>query len=135
MTTNSSPAAMADVLDCGHPPTPDTCGTGHAIDPATGTTRCYPCSDDHERTAMTRAATFVAYVSTHGHALTTWPGGHLATVDPADAHQRGQRTYTPSGGTWTRHVWHATDAEGGRWFGVNGGPGLIIRVRRLRAST
>lgn len=135
MTTNPSPAAGVDVLDCGHPPTPDTCGTGHAIDLTTGATRCYPCSDDHERDAMTRAATFVAYVSTDGRALTTWPGGHLATIDPADAHQRGQRTHTPTGGTWTRHVWHATDAEGRRWFGVNDGPGLVIRVRRLRAST
>jgi hypothetical protein len=63
---------------------------------------------------MVRANTFVAYVSSAGEALTTWPGGHLATIDPADVHQVGRRTYTPSGGMWTRYVWHATDVDGGR---------------------
>ncbi|WIV57897.1 hypothetical protein [Amycolatopsis nalaikhensis] len=138
MTTTRTAAAMADVLDCGHPATPDTSGTGatgYAIDPATDATRCYPCSDEREREAMTRANTFVAYVSTDGRTLTTWPGGHLATIDPADAHQHGQRIYTPSGGRWTRYVWHATDVDGGRWGGVNGGPGLVIRMRRLRVCT
>jgi hypothetical protein len=129
---------MADVLDCGHPATPDTSGTGAtgcAIDRATGATSCYPCSDERERDAMTRATTFVAYVSTAGNALATWPGGHLATIDPADARQLGQRTYTPSGGLWTRHIWHATDMDGGRWVGTNSGPGMVIRVRRLRLCT
>lgn len=135
--TTSSTAAIADVLDCGHTATPDPAGigTGRVIDPHTDATSCYPCSDEHERDAMTRANAFVAYVSTDGDALTTWPGGHLATIDPADTRQTGRRTYTPSGGTWTRHVWHATDVDGGRWTGVNGGPGLIIRVHRLRACT
>jgi hypothetical protein len=124
----SATAAIADVLDCGHPATPDPTGigTGRAIDPHTDTTSCYPCSDEHERDAMTRANTFVAYVSTHGDALTTWPGGHLATIDPADTRQTGRRTCTPSGGIWTRYVWHATDVDGGRWTGVNGGPGLVF---------
>lgn len=36
---------------------------------------------------------------------------------------------------WTRYVWHATDVDGGRWTGVNGGPGLVIRVHRLRTCT
>ncbi|MDX8031016.1 hypothetical protein SK803_12375 [Lentzea sp. BCCO 10_0856] len=135
--TTSSTAPVADVLDCGHPPTPDPSGigTGRAIDPATGATSCYPCSDERERHAMARANTFVAYVSSAGDALTTWPGGHLATIDPADARQVGRRTYTPSGGMWTRYVWHATDVDGGRWAGVNGGPGLVIRVHRLRVCT
>ena len=138
MTTTSSTADVADILDCGHAATPDTSGTGatgRAIDRSTGATMCYPCSDEREREAMTRATSFVAYVSTDGDALTTWPGGHLATIDPADRRQRGQRTYTPSGGIWTRYVWHATDVDGGRWAGVNGGPGLVIRVRRLRVCT
>ena len=54
MTTTST-AAVADVLDCGHPPTPDPTGigTGRAIDPITGATSCYPCSDEREREAMT----------------------------------------------------------------------------------
>jgi hypothetical protein len=136
MTTTST-AELNDVLDCGHPPTPDPTGigTGRAIDPTTDATSCYPCSDEREREAMTRANTFVAYVSSAGDALTTWPGGHLATIDPADAHQLGRRTYTPSGGIWTRYVWHATDIDGGRWTGVNGGPGLVIRVRRLCVCT
>lgn len=135
--TTSSTATVADVLDCGHAPTPDPnrLGTGCAIDPATCATSCYPCSDERERAAMTRANTFVAYVSSRGDALTTWPGGHLAAIDPADTRQAGRRTYTPSGGTWTRYVWHATDVDGGRWIGVNVGPGLVIRVHRLRACT
>jgi len=133
--TTSSTADLADVLDCGHTATPDTVGTGSAIDPRTGATSCYPCSDQREREAITRATTFVAYVSTDGDALTTWPGGHLATIDPADTRQTGRRTYTPSGGMWTRHVWHATDVDGGRWIGVNGGPGLVIGVHRLRVCT
>jgi hypothetical protein len=132
--TSSPTAPLANILDCGHPPTPDLIGTGRAIDPTDGTS-CYECSDEREREDMTRANTFVAYVSSAGDALTTWPGGHLATIDPADADQVGRRTYTPSGGQWTRYLWHATDDDGGRWIGVNCGPGLIIRVRRLRACT
>ena len=137
MTTTSTTTAVSDVLDCGHPPTPDPTGigTGRAIDPTTGATSCYPCSDEREREAITRATAFVAYVSSAGDALTTWPGGHLATIDLADARQAGRRTYTPSGATWTRYVWHATDLDGGRWSGVNGGPGLAVRVRRLRVCT
>ncbi|EWM19654.1 hypothetical protein KUTG_09958 [Kutzneria sp. 744] len=42
----------------------------------------YPCSDEREREAMTRAPTFVGYLSADGTALTTWPGGHLATIHP-----------------------------------------------------
>ena len=63
MTTDSTTAPVADVLDCGHPPTPDPTGigTGRAIDPTTGATSCYPCSNEREREAMTRANTFVAY--------------------------------------------------------------------------
>ncbi|GLZ30854.1 hypothetical protein Lesp02_30430 [Lentzea sp. NBRC 105346] len=136
MTTSSS-AAIADVLDCGHTATPDPTGigTGRALNPTTSATSCYSCSNDREREAMTRANTFVAYVSSAGDALTTWPGGHLATIDPADARQVGRRAYTPSGGMWTRYVWHATDVDGGRWTGVNGGPGLVVRVHRLRVCT
>lgn len=128
---------VADVLDCGHPATPDPggVGTGRATDPTTGATSCYSCADEREREAMTRANTFVVYVSSAGDALTTWPGGHLATIDPPDARQIGRRAYTPSGGMWIRYVWRATDVDGGRWIGVNGGPGLVIRVRRLRVCT
>jgi hypothetical protein len=128
---------VTDVLDCGHPLIPDRngIGTDRAIDPTTGATSCYPCSDEREREAMTRANTFVAYVSSAGDALTTWPGGQLAAINAADVHQVGRRTYTPSGGLWTRYVWHATDIDGGRWTGVNGGPGLVIRLRRLRMCT
>lgn len=130
----SSTATIADILDCGHPSTSDPAGigTGRAIDPDTGTTICYPCSDELERAAMTRASTFVAYVSADGSALTTWPGGHLATIDRADTGQPGRLSYTPSGGTWTPYVWHATDADGVRWVGVNGGLGLVIHMRRLQ---
>ncbi|MCK2240062.1 MULTISPECIES: hypothetical protein [unclassified Crossiella] len=135
--TTSSTADVADVLGCGHNATPATpgTGTGIAIDTHTGATSCYPCSNEQEREAMTRANIFLAYVSTDGDALTTWPGGHLATIDLADTRQPGRRTYTPSGGMWTRYLWHATDTYGGRWAGVNGGPGLLIRLRRLRACT
>jgi len=54
--TTSSTATVADVLNCGHQPTPDPSGigTGRAIDPITGATSCYPCSDERERHAMTR---------------------------------------------------------------------------------
>lgn len=127
------------VLDCGHAPTPLGSATsgigapGFAEKTGTGDTMCYPCADAHERAVMRIAQRVVAYISGDGSTVTTWTGGTLATVDPADRRQRGQRQYTPSGGSWTRHVWHATDPHGGRWYGVNDGPGMAVRLRRVRA--
>lgn len=127
------------VLDCGHAPTPRNSATpgwfgapGFAT-ADTGHTMCYPCADAHERAAMRTATCVVAYISGDASEVTTWTGGTLAIVDPHDRRQRGQRQYTPSGGYWTRHVWRATDPHGGRWYGINDGPGRAVRLRRVRA--
>ncbi|MGW7531760.1 hypothetical protein [Amycolatopsis sp. NPDC054798] len=119
-------------LNCGHNPVPDGIGTGFATDPATGATICYACADERQRDALNHATRFAAYVACDSATLTTWSGGHLATIDPADRHQAGERATTPTGHRWTRFTWHATDGDGGRWFGVNGGPGLVVFLRRLR---
>lgn len=130
------------VLNCGHAPTPLKSATpggfgapGYATVADTGHTMCYPCADAHERAAMRTSPYVVAYISGDASTVTTWTGGTLATVDQHDRRQRGQRQYTPSGGYWTRHVWHATDPHGGRWYGVNDGPGMAVRLRRVRACT
>jgi hypothetical protein len=137
MTMALPTSRPADVLDCGHPAAPwySSGGvglSGVATDTETGATMCYPCAEGVETDAMNRATVYVAYVSRAGDAFTTWPGVHLASIDRADRNQAGRRAVTPSGYLWTRYTWHATDNDGGRWYGVNSGPGLGIRIRRLR---
>ncbi|KAA9159444.1 hypothetical protein FPZ12_020290 [Amycolatopsis acidicola] len=134
MTTNTV-IASANVLDCGHSATPEGISTGFATDPATGLTSCYTCSDEQQRDALHHASRYTAYVACDRTTLTTWPGGHLATIDLADQSQTGRRATTPTGQCSTRFSWHATDNDGGRWFGINGGPGLVITLRRLRVCS
>ncbi|MFF2618548.1 hypothetical protein [Kitasatospora sp. NPDC058046] len=120
-------------LDCGHRPTPTRgCGTGSATDPVTGTTHCCPCSDDQARHTTAASTRFVAHVSTDA---TTWSGGVLAAIDTADRHQRPRTARTPTGGSWQRHTRHATGADDTRWYGVNPGPGMAVRLRRVRTRT
>jgi hypothetical protein len=126
---------MTNLLDCGHVAVPDGIGTGYATDPDTNTTLCYSCADKRERAAMANATAFICYVSTDARTLTTWSGGSLATIDHTDTNQPGNRRCTPTGGYWSRYAWHATDPAGNRWYGVNGGPGMFIRIRRIKGAT
>lgn len=111
-----------DTLDCGHAPTPDTIGTGYA-ETADGRRVCYPCADDMQRAEL--AATpaggrFGAYLSTDGRHVTTWTGGHLATVTRLTGNRRQ---------TFVR----ARDRDGRMWAGV--GPaesGTYVTLRRIR---
>lgn len=120
-----------ETLTCGHTPTPAGIGTGWATDPATGATYCYPCADRRERAAFLVAGMigqpFTAYVSSSGD-LTTWPGGLLATGVPR-AHRVSRSGWQGS----EVHSWRFRyqDAE---WYGRNGGPGMVITVRRTKGG-
>lgn len=114
--------------DCGHTGKRDGIGTGYAELPD-GRKLCYSCADDRQREEMHNAREFVAYVNGSGNRLTTWSGGHLA-MNTGHTESRG--------GGWHNsnvHRWWFTDRNGGRWFGMNGGPGEVIKVRRIKGGT
>lgn len=121
------------ILDCGHSPTPGVKpGTGYACT-RDGVTLCYSCSDEHERQAMREAAgtpgaAFLAYVSTDGKSLTTWPGGILARVTGHTVSRTG----------WNRsqiHRWWAVSPDGAHWYGSNAGEGMCIGIRRVKGDS
>ena len=110
------------ILECGHEPTPDAgCGTGYSLDPKTGRRSCYPCSDNLEREAMLHSeGRFFAYLSSDGHAVTTWTGGLLGTVERLTRNTRQ---------TFVRVV----GSDGWMWSGI--GPadsGSYVSLRRLK---
>lgn len=129
--------APGDTLSCGHLPTRDDSaasrvGTGYARD-RDGRTMCYPCADISERAAFLVASMagepFTAYVDDAGN-LTTWSGGLLATG-------------VPRAGGVSRSGWHGSRVyswrfrtgplgESAEWYGRNGGPGMVITVRRAK---
>lgn len=117
----------AKILDCGHQrAVTDGIGAGYATDANTGKTMCYPCADSRQAAEMSAAPEkFVAYVDCDGKNITTWSGGVLARV-----------TYhTTSRTGWYRsqiHYWGARDADGRYWYGRNGGPGMVIQLRRYK---
>jgi len=118
-------------LTCGHAPTRDDgIGTGYASDWITGATYCYPCADARERAAFADAsmtgAPFAAYVSAAGD-LTTWTGGVLASRVTA-AHGVSRSGWHGS----EVHSWRFRAADGSFWYGRNGGPGMVITVRRAK---
>jgi hypothetical protein len=106
-------------------------GTGYAR-MADGSSLCYPCADEHERQAMrdaaaTPGAAFLAYVSSDGKSLTTWPGGILANVTGHTVARTG----------WNRsqvHRWWAVSPDGAHWYGSNAGEGMCIAVRRIKGT-
>lgn len=112
-------------LDCGHTPTVTTeIGTGTAYD-LTGRSMCYGCADSQQAAEMTTADQMLLYLSSDGRSVTTWSGGVLARVTEHSATRTGW--YGPD-----IHLIRATDANGARWYGRNGGNGMCIMLRRAK---
>lgn len=132
------------LLDCGHWSMPtytlvpnwrdfaDTPGqgaagwNGYGTDPGTGRTMCPLHIREAERIRMQDAwanrTTFVAYTSSDGRLITTWPGGELAKVVHSGVSNSG----------WNGseiHTWRAVDPDGHTWYGRNGGNGMAITLR------
>ena len=115
------------LLDCGHAPTvTDGIGTGYARD-AEGKRYCYECADNNQREAMARETDIYAYVSGDGKRITTWTGGHLANVTGS----RMETRYTPTGGYYRRYYYWARE-NGRDWYGIGEGPGMHVRIRRVK---
>lgn len=116
-----------DMLDCGDIYVRPTSGIG------TGYTRtqdgrviCYAHSDESERADFAKADRFTAYVSSDGNSLTTWPGGYLAEVT----------SWTESKTGWagsTIYAYRFLAPNGARFYGRNGGAGMVITVKRAKS--
>jgi hypothetical protein len=114
------------VLDCGHKPSPHSqYTTGYGTD-REGKTSCYDCANSQEAAAFSASDRYTAYVNKDGY-LTTWPGGVLAQAMP--------RYHGVSRNGWHGsevHSWRFRDCDGAEWYGRNGGPGMVITVRRAK---
>jgi len=124
-TTTGSPVQTT----CGHDypkPGPQGGAAGYART-RDGEILCYPCADARQRSEMAESQTdFYAYVSGDGERITTWSGGLLASITSHGYSRRGAY-----GGL---HYWTATDTEGRKWWGRNGGSGMHIRLHLSKSS-
>jgi hypothetical protein len=115
------------ILDCGHAPSPHdeyTTGTAHTPD---GREICWACALEQERAELLTIDRIVAYLSTDGRTITTWPGGLLmSNVRIVNRQSR----YTPSGGGYEQVWLRATDVHGQRWYGTSPGPGMYVRLHK-----
>lgn len=120
------------LLTCGHPATPQEPGsisTGYGTK-SNGDKVCLSCAFKFEQSAFWRATRYTGYVSSDGTTFTTWTGGVLAIMDWGWSTQDGQVRHTPTGGEYKRYHWTAHDNDGGQWYGDNGGPGMVVTMRK-----
>lgn len=121
-----------EVLDCGHDAKPDGIKAGYATR-ADGTRICYDCADREQVEALKTADTFVGYLSNGpqgkqtSYRLTTWTGGHLATVGTLV-----RRDHNIGG---FLYYINAIDAHGQQWHGTSPGPGMYARMRKNKVQT
>lgn len=115
-----------DMLDCGHAyvrPV-DSLGTGYA---RTHDSRviCYDHADDEQRADLAKADQFTAYVNSEGREMITWSGGHLGWTMQ---HRISRAGFNGS----EIHSWQFTTPSG-TFYGRNGGPGMVITVKRAKS--
>lgn len=99
----------------------DGCSTNYARDKAG---RVYSDEGVHireSREVQAHNAPFFAYVSSDGTAITGWKGNKHMTVTA-----KGKTGSGFGGSQW--HI-EARDTFGNWWHGLNGGPGMYIRMR------
>lgn len=125
-----------DLLDCGccyvgwptrAPGGP--LGTGYAMT-IDDRIVCYGHGDESEREALAAllpGEAFIAYVSSDGEWLTTWPGGKLARTV-----QHGVGRHNFAG---TMHSYRFRSPDGAEFYGRNSeGPGMVIAVKRAKVA-
>lgn len=110
---------------CGLTVTPEKHSTGYGTTPD-GRKLCYQCCNARELDDFKSADVFFCYLSGDGLSATTWPGGKLATVTYRRKHRGGF-----GGEYWTVD---AVAADGSKWYGRGGGPGMYLRLRRRKSS-
>lgn len=121
---------MAELLDCGHPELPHSEITrGYGTD-AEGKTRCYKCCETNDRMAMLNQDSILAYVDSAGHKVTAWPGWTLGRVTLL-SRREGTRDQ------WGeyRYTVRCVDGWGQKWYGVGGGEGMYVSLRKYKGQT
>lgn len=114
--------STAEVLNCGHEPTPQkkgSLGTGAAV--FNGQTMCYDCAAASIKTGALADGRFTAYVSSDGTKITTWDGQEIGIV----------RRRTVSG----YKAWYQVTAYGKAWYGQ--GPsesGTYVSLRQYKGE-
>ena len=88
-----------EILDCGHPPTPDSgCGTGYGSDSA-GKKSCYECCHKQELIDIEKTGKVFAYLTKKNgkHLITNWPGyllsDNVVILSRSRDNFGGDRTY------------------------------------------
>lgn len=123
---------MADILSCGHPPTPALNTPGWVALPPNNRHVCYPCADDWQRERMKTEMRIGAYLSGDCKELRTWTGGKLADVTRLMVRRGRYRKGPRAGEPWARYYWRAS-AAGRHWTGVSEGPNMVTIMRAAKA--
>lgn len=117
---------MMEILECGHPASEQ--GPIHGYGSKDGKRYCYDCCEQGDREAMRTEDTFSgAYVSSDGRTITNWPGRLLGRVTYL-ARRDGTRSQ------WGEYLYSVkvTDVFGQRWYGVGGGRGMWVTLRKYK---
>lgn len=135
-----------ELLECGHPATPQkpgAGGTGYGCDPDTGARSCYQCCADKERASMIETGRATLYLvrrknenqATCGmmnrhafnYAVTDWPGKLEFTCYPKVAHSATGGGF----GSPRTDAWFA-GPDGYVWHAVNRGDSQLARCKRTK---
>lgn len=113
-------------LDCGHDVDATRgLGIGTGVCVTVDERRiCYNCADDAERESMREGRPALAYLSSDGRNVTTWPGGILGTVTRETV--RTMYGFCRSERTFVR----VTAFDGSAWHGSGIGRGCYVRLRK-----
>lgn len=120
---------VAEVLDCGHPPSPtEGPGTGYGLD-AAGKKSCYACCAEADKVTMRSTGRITLYLTRRQDGgfwmISNWPGSLLfkATYFKKGRHNMAGSRYD---------VWF--NFEGSAWHGVNYGENTqLLHCRRIKS--
>ena len=112
-------------LNCGHAESAHDASftTGYATERDTGRKVCYGCAAAADVGQIVNTGRGMAYLSSDGHTLTTWPGLVIGTVS------RTSVARSRFGGSITR-VW--ASIGGTPVYGMGGGAGMAVSLKRVK---
>lgn len=91
---------------------------------------CMHCASVRERTAMAKADSYTAYLSQGATLVTTWSGFELGAVIASSPCRVMRPSFTHGRSMLSVRV---RAVDGSIWYG-RGSPGIVIRLRRTKAS-
>lgn len=122
-------SSPAELLNCGHPPTPDPgCGTGYATN-SNGERHCYDCAFDQELADVKSTGKIFAYLTEDNgkYSIKNWSGRtytyNVRILSESRDNFGGERTYL------------RFEIDGHIYSGFGLGVGMYLRAKRTKLGS